>query len=104
MVCNGMILLRMVLRMVTVVVEDVVVFFMLFEGMLLVMVSMVSTYWYSSRGVYALSMLVVYTILGSGVLGVAMIAQYLSTGCTSSMHTMQWMLLSTKMHATCYHG
>jgi len=71
----------------TVVVEDMLSFYVLFEAMLVVMTSTVSLYWYSSRSTYAISMLVAYTVLGSSLLGVSMMMVYCITGCVSSMHT-----------------
>lgn len=72
--------------MTSVVVEDLLSFYILFEVMLIVMVMSITSYWYSSRSTYAVYMLVVYTLLGSSAMGIALLLQYVSTGIASSTH------------------
>ena len=73
----------------SVIVEDLVVFYILFEVMLVVMVVSITSYWYSSRSTYATWMLITYTILGSSAMAIAMLLQYIVYGCTSSPHGME---------------
>jgi NADH:ubiquinone oxidoreductase subunit 4 (subunit M) len=72
------------LEILSVVMEDVLAFYLLFEVMLLVMYIAVASYWYSARSSYALYMLVVYTLLGSACMGIALLLQYVVHGSTSS--------------------
>jgi len=81
--------------LLSVVVEDVVAFYLLFEVMLLVMYIAVASYWYSARSSYALYMLVVYTLLGSACMGIALLLQYVVHGSTSSPQGME-----TASHST----
>ena len=77
----------------SVLVEDLILFYLLFEVMLLVMYCTVSSYWYNTRTCYALSMLVVYTVVGSGCMACAMVMQYVVIGITYSMHSIEDQLL-----------
>lgn len=75
--------------LLAVVIEDVVCFYVLFEVMLLVMYACVSSYWYLSRSSYALYMLVIYTIVGSATMAVALLLHYVLHGVYSSPHSME---------------
>ncbi len=69
-----------------VVAEDLLVFYVLFEVMLLVMYTCVCSYIYNTRSVYALYMLVSYTVVGSSLMACGMLLQYIISGSTSSLH------------------
>ena len=75
------------MSLLTVLVEDTVYFYLLFEVMLVVMYTTVSTYWYTSRACYALYMLVIYTIVGSSLMAVSMVMYYTVLGTTNGMHS-----------------
>ena len=72
--------------LVVVLSHEVLVFYLLFEVMLLLIVSTISAHWYCMRNSYAVSMLVVYTLIGSACLGVALVLYYLLHGALYSMH------------------
>ena len=76
------------------VVDDYLMFYLMFETMLVVMVLAITPLWYSSRGVQALALLVLYTVVGSGILGVSLAMQYLVVGTTSVMHGIQYTMSS----------
>lgn len=61
------------------------VFYLLFEILLVLIYTTVSTYWYNQRAVYAVYMLVAYTVLGSSCMGVSMLIYYVIHG---SLHTL----------------
>nr|ATQ37486.1 NADH dehydrogenase subunit 4 [Rhynchopus euleeides] len=66
-------------------VDDVIVFYTLFEVLLIAM------YWYlvrhiqHARGMYAVLLLVIYTVIGSTLLLLGMVTQYIMIGSTSSI-------------------
>ncbi len=61
-------------------------FYVLFEVMLLVMYVCVCAYVYNSRSVYAMYMLVAYTVVGSSAMACGMLLQYITLGAVSSLH------------------
>eukprot|EP01064_Diplonema_japonicum_P001718 TRINITY_DN1113_c0_g2_i3.p1 TRINITY_DN1113_c0_g2~~TRINITY_DN1113_c0_g2_i3.p1 ORF type:complete len:163 (+),score=6.20 TRINITY_DN1113_c0_g2_i3:261-749(+) len=69
-----------------VVLDDLVVFYALFEVMLLLIYGYMHQHSVSSRSAYAMYMLATYTVLGSAVLAVAMILMYILTGASASMY------------------
>lgn len=71
---------------VSVLSHEVIVFYLVFEVMLLVIVSTISMHWYCTRNSYAVMMLVVYTLMGSGCMGVSLVMYYVLHGSLYSLH------------------
>ena len=84
----------------SVVVEDLLSFYILFEVMLVVMVLSITSYWYSTRSTYAVYMLIVYTLLGSSAMALALSLQYVATGVSSSTHGVERYPHCETLHST----
>ena len=65
--------------------HELLVFYLLFEVLLLLIFTTVATYWYNLRAVYAVYMLVAYTVVGSACMGASMVTYYVLHG---SLHTL----------------
>ena len=70
----------------SVLAEDQVLFYMVFECMLVTIYCTITSSWYTARACYALGMLVVYTIIGSSCMATAMVIQYCIHGAAYSYH------------------
>ena len=92
----------------SVVVEDQVVFYMVFEILLVVMYCTVGSYWYTARACYAMGVLVVYTVIGSSCMATAMLMQYCTHGAAYSYHGMEvqllvWITATAYVHVSSEH-
>jgi NADH:ubiquinone oxidoreductase subunit 4 (subunit M) len=74
------------LWIVLVATDEVVVFYTLFEGLLLLMYGVLIQWCYSTRASYSLYMLVGYTLLGSGLMVLAFVVQYTTLGIHATSH------------------
>nr|QHQ98644.1 NADH dehydrogenase subunit 4 [Lacrimia lanifica] len=69
----------------TVVTHELLVFYLMFELMLLLIYSTVATYWYTTRAVYSVYLLVAYTVVGSACMGVSLVMYYVIHGALHSL-------------------
>ena len=60
--------------------SELLVFYLLFEVMLLVMYLCIASYWYNTRAHHAVYLLVVYTVVGSALMASSMVLGYMYTG------------------------